>query len=198
MRNGIGGTRRTTMLLERDDRGLRCKAQSTVRLFSATASQRENRLPAAAFSNVELALSNECPRPSVQCIIGPWLVARIGGGAEDDSSRFGRRHFLKASAAASVAAALGPYIRTSCAAGSLSVGFWDHLVPGANAVLTKLCNEWAKKEKVDLKIDYISNLGLAIFSEARAKAGHDILALPSWFAPAQAETWSRSTTSWTR
>ncbi len=43
-----------------------------------------NRLPAAAFSNVELALSNECPRPSVQCIIGPWLVARIGGGVEDD------------------------------------------------------------------------------------------------------------------
>ena len=27
--------------------------------------------------------------------------------------------------------------------------FWDHWVPGANDTLTKLCKDWAKKEKVD-------------------------------------------------
>ena len=62
---------------------------------------------------------------------------------------------------------------------TLSVGFWDHWVPGANDRLTKLCNEWAAKEKVDLKIDYITSQGnkmlLTIASEAQAKSGHDIL-----------------------
>jgi len=102
----------------------------------------------------------------------------------------GRRRFLAATAAASAAAVLAPYVRTSRAAGTLSVGFWDHWVPGANAVLTKLCNEWAAREKVDLKIDYITSQGnkilLTIAAEAQAKSGHDVLALPTWYATAQA------------
>ena len=103
------------------------------------------------------------------------------------SGTFDRRRFLAAAAAASVA----PYVRTSHAAGSLTVGFWDHWVPGANAGLTKLCSEWAAKEKVDLKIDFITSQGqkllLTITSEAQAKAGHDVLSLPSWYAAAQAK-----------
>ena len=100
-----------------------------------------------------------------------------------------RRKFLK-TAAASAAALAFPYIRTSHAAGSLAVGFWDHWVPGANDTLTKLCNEWAAKEKVDLKIDYITSQGnkllLTVTSEAQAKSGHDILSLPIWYGPGQA------------
>ena len=100
---------------------------------------------------------------------------------------FDRRRFLSASAAALAA----PYVRTSHAAGSLAVGFWDHWVPGANDALTKLCNEWATKEKVDLKIDYITSQGnkilLTIAAEAQAKSGHDVLALPTWYATAQAK-----------
>jgi len=103
------------------------------------------------------------------------------------SGTFDRRRFLAAAAAASVA----PYVRTSHAAGSLTVGFWDHWVPGANAGLTKLCSEWAAKEKVDLKIDFITSQGqkllLTITSEAQAKSGHDVLSLPSWYAAAQAK-----------
>ena len=106
------------------------------------------------------------------------------------ASQFNRRRFLSASAAASAAAAVAPYIRTSHAAGSLSVGYWDHWVPGANTALTKLCNEWSKKEKVDLKIDYLPDQGgklvLTGFAEAQAKSGHDILAFPTWYAFAQA------------
>ena len=72
-----------------------------------------------------------------------------------NSNSFNRRRFLGASAAVAVA----PYIRTSHAAGSLAVGFWDHWVPGANDALAKLCNEWAAREKVDLKIDFITSQG---------------------------------------
>ena len=102
------------------------------------------------------------------------------------SRRFTRRRFLGTAAATAVA----PYVRTSRAAGSLSVGFWDHWVPGANEVLTRLCNEWAAKEKVDLKVDYITSLGskllLTITSEAQAKSGHDILSFGNWLAAGQA------------
>jgi ABC-type glycerol-3-phosphate transport system substrate-binding protein len=101
-------------------------------------------------------------------------------------SKFDRRRFLATGAAATVAAATGPYIRTSHAAGKLEVGFWDHWVPGANDVLTKMCQEWAAKEKVDIKIDYIPSQNqknlITIAAEAQAKAGHDILAMPTWWA----------------
>lgn len=102
-------------------------------------------------------------------------------------SPFKRRRFL----ATSVAALAAPYVRTSHAAGSLKVGFWDHWVPGANAVLTNICNEWAAKEKVDLKIDYItsqaSKILLTIAAEGQAKSGHDILAFPTWYCAGQAK-----------
>src|SRR5258706_14604395 len=96
-------------------------------------------------------------------------------------TKFNRRGFLAATAAASAATVVAPLVRTSHAAGTLSVGFWDHWVPGANDGLAKLCNEWAAKEKVDLKIDFITSQGnkllLTIAAEAAAKTGHDILTL---------------------
>jgi ABC-type glycerol-3-phosphate transport system substrate-binding protein len=101
-----------------------------------------------------------------------------------NAHRFTRRRFLSSAAAASTATIFAPYIRTSHAAGSLLVGFWDHWVPSANDALTNLCNEWAAREKVDLKIDYIPSQGnknlLTIAAESQAKSGHDILAFPTW------------------
>src|SRR5215468_1435867 len=106
------------------------------------------------------------------------------------SRKFTRRRFIHSTAAAATAALAAPYIRTSHAAGSLAVGFWDHWVPGANDTLTKLCNEWAAKEKVDIKIDYITSQGskilVTIAQEAQAKSGHDILSLPTWYCAGQA------------
>src|SRR5262249_54433470 len=71
------------------------------------------------------------------------------------------------------------------AAGKLSVGFWDHWVPGANDTLTKLVNEWAAKEKVEVAIDYITSQGnknlLTIAAEGQARSGHDVLAYPTWY-----------------
>ena len=99
--------------------------------------------------------------------------------------KFSRRRFLKTTAAASATAVFAPYIRTSHAAGKLEVGFWDHWVPGGNSALTALCNEWAAKEKVEIKIDYIPSQGnknlLTIAAESQAKSGHDMLAFPSWW-----------------
>ncbi len=103
-----------------------------------------------------------------------------------------RRTILQTAAAASATSALmAPFVHGAFAAGKLSVGFWDHWVPGANDVLTKLCKEWAEKEKVDISIDYItsqnSKLNLTYAAEAMAKSGHDMLTFLTWDAPAHAD-----------
>jgi len=106
-------------------------------------------------------------------------------------SRISRRKLLKTTALGVTFAAAAPYVRGAYAAGKLSVGWWDHWVPGANNTMTKLCNEWAAKEKVDLTIDYITTIGeklqLTIAAEAQARSGHDILAHPTWYPAAYAE-----------
>ena len=56
-------------------------------------------------------------------------------------------------------AVTAPYVRSANAAGSLSIGLWDHWVPDANKTSTDLINEWAEKEKVAVQIDYITSNG---------------------------------------
>src|SRR5947207_7278617 len=62
--------------------------------------------------------------------------------------KLSRRQFVAATALSSAALIAAPYIRGAHAAGKLTVGFWDHWVPGANKPSTDLVNEWAEKEKV--------------------------------------------------
>src|SRR5712691_10196983 len=94
-----------------------------------------------------------------------------------------RRRFL-ATTAASTALLAMPHVRGAHAAGKLSVALWDHWVPGANATSTALIEEWAAREKVDVRIDNINNLGnkilLTIAAESQARTGHDILVFPTW------------------
>jgi ABC-type glycerol-3-phosphate transport system substrate-binding protein len=84
-----------------------------------------------------------------------------------------------------------PYVRSAYAAGKLSIGFWDHWVPDANKTSEALVKEWAEKEKVEVQIDYITSVGrkneVTIAAEAQAKAGHDILAMPTWWPHAQSD-----------
>jgi ABC-type glycerol-3-phosphate transport system substrate-binding protein len=105
--------------------------------------------------------------------------------------KLSRRQFVAATAMSSAALITAPYIRGAHAAGKLSVGFWDHWVPGANTACTALINEWAAKEKVEVSIDYIPSQGnknlLTIQAEAQAKSGHDILAMPTWWPHAMSE-----------
>ncbi len=102
-----------------------------------------------------------------------------------------RRDLLAGASGAILAGGLLGRARGAHAAGKLSVGFWDHWVPGANDTLTRLCKEWAEKEKVDLTIDYIPSQGnkllLTIAAEAQARSGHDVLAMNTWLPGSHAE-----------
>ena len=99
-------------------------------------------------------------------------------------SRITRRSLLQKSALATTALVAMPYVRGAHAAGKLTIGFWDHWVPGANKASETLCQEWGAKNKVEVSIDYITSQGgkhlLTIAAEAQARSGHDILAFPSW------------------
>src|SRR5215211_4501364 len=102
-----------------------------------------------------------------------------------------RRRFLQTTAAASTFIA-APFVRDANAAGSLSIGFWDHWVPGANKATEEIVRAWADKEKVDVKMDFITSQGnknlLTIAAEGQAKAGHDIFAFPTWWPQQHADS----------
>src|SRR5689334_489124 len=102
-----------------------------------------------------------------------------------------RRRVLQGAAASVVAMPfVPPFVHGAHAAGKLSVGFWDHWVPGGNDPLDKLCREWAAKEKVDITVDFITSNGdkdlLTAAAEAQARTGHDIMQLTAWYAPGYA------------
>ena len=91
---------------------------------------------------------------------------------------------MATSAAASATVVAAPFVHTAGAAGSLTLALWDHWVPGANTAMTQICEAWAEKEKVDLKIDYLSTQGnklyLTIAAESLARSGHDIMDFSGW------------------
>lgn len=106
-------------------------------------------------------------------------------------SKVTRRRFIASTAAATAALVAAPYVRTANAAGKLSVGFWDHWVPGANAATKELVEEWSAKEKVEVQMDFIPSQGnknlLTIAAERQAGSGHDILSMPTWQPAENAE-----------
>ena len=101
-----------------------------------------------------------------------------------------RRMVLRTAALGATALA-APFVRGAHAAGKLGIGFWDHWVPGANDTMTRLCHEWADKEKVEITIDFITSQGdklmLTGAAEEQARSGHDILGMPTWYAAAHAD-----------
>src|SRR5882724_13473064 len=98
------------------------------------------------------------------------------------SSVVTRRRVVAGGAAIGLVAS--PFVRSANAAGSLTVGLWDHWVPGANEVQSAIIKEWADKEKVDVKIDYITSQGnkllLTLQAEAQSGSGHDIMEFTNW------------------
>ena len=99
-------------------------------------------------------------------------------------SNMTRRTALRTTTLGAAAVLAAPYVRGAYAAGKLTLGCWDHWVPGANNTLTKLCNEWGEKNKVELHIDYITSQGekdkLTAAAEAQAGTGHDIMSHRDW------------------
>src|ERR1700722_3346676 len=98
----------------------------------------------------------------------PWAVSR--------------RKAVKLGAAAAALPLV--HIRTAGAGGKLSIGFWDHWVPGANDVMQKQVNAWADKNKVEVNADFITSSGgklaLTPAAETQAKTGHDVMTFFSW------------------
>jgi len=98
-----------------------------------------------------------------------------------------RRRAIKVAAAATASATLPlVHVQPSHAAGKLTMGIWDHWVPGPNAVLKGIIDAWAAKNKMEVAIDFIPSAGnkmiLTQAAEAQAKSGHDILAFDQWNA----------------
>ncbi|HIB55561.1 MAG TPA: carbohydrate ABC transporter substrate-binding protein [Alphaproteobacteria bacterium] len=96
-----------------------------------------------------------------------------------------RRHFLRNAAAASIATFAAPYVKAARSAGKLSLGIWDHWVPGVNAVLRTICEEWGNANGVEVTIDFITSIGnkllLTAQAESRARTGHDVYSLPVYY-----------------
>src|SRR6185369_18093430 len=97
------------------------------------------------------------------------------------TSHVSRRKVMAGGTAFGLAA---PFVRSANAAGSLTIGLWDHWVPGANEVQSAIIKEWADKEKVDVKVDYITSQGnkllLTLAVEAQSRSGHDIMEFTNW------------------
>jgi hypothetical protein len=51
------------------------------------------------------------------------------------------------------------HIRTAGAAGKLSIGLWDHWVPGGTEKMRQQVQAWADKSKVDVTADFITSQG---------------------------------------
>ena len=75
------------------------------------------------------------------------------------SRKLSRRQFVTATALSSGALIGAPFVHSAHAAGKLSIGVWDHWVPGANKTMTDLVNEWAEREKVEVQLDFIASQG---------------------------------------
>jgi ABC-type glycerol-3-phosphate transport system substrate-binding protein len=98
------------------------------------------------------------------------------------SKRVTRRRAL--TMGASAAALPLVHIRSSGAAGKLSLALWDHWVPAGNAAMQKLVSAWAEKNKVDVQLDFLTAVGskinITMAAEAQAKTGHDVYAFDMW------------------
>ena len=96
--------------------------------------------------------------------------------------KLSRRRVVAGGVAVGLVAA--PFVRSANAAGTLTIGLWDHWVPGANEVQSAIIKEWADKEKVDVKVDYITSQGnkllLTLSAESQARSGHDIMEFTNW------------------
>jgi hypothetical protein len=80
---------------------------------------------------------------------------------------------MGATTAASTTVLAAPFVRTAHAAGRLSIGFWDHWVPGANDATRALVEQWAEKYPAGAppQADAWTLEGFLKAANARHKAG---------------------------
>ena len=61
------------------------------------------------------------------------------------SRKVSRRRFVAGTAGLSATMVAAPFVRGAHAAGKLSLGLWDHWVPGANKASEAIIKEWAEQ-----------------------------------------------------
>ena len=61
--------------------------------------------------------------------------------------KLSRRRFIATSTAASATMIAAPFVRTAHAAGKLTIGFWDHWVPGANGCVESSVQGMGREEQ---------------------------------------------------
>jgi len=97
-----------------------------------------------------------------------------------------RRQFVKGMVAGGVVAAgamavPGPLRKAYAQKPKLSVGLWNHWVPGATDVHKQLCAEWGAANNVEVSVDLIGpqcrDIRTIASAEARAGTGHDVMAV---------------------
>src|SRR5690348_16513824 len=95
-------------------------------------------------------------------------------------NRISRRSALKFGAA--TAALPLVHIRTAGAAGKVSIGFWDHWVPGGNDIMRRQVEGWAEENKVEVHADFINGRALQTtgVAESQAGTGHDVYTFYNW------------------
>lgn len=95
-----------------------------------------------------------------------------------------RRKLVKTSAIVGAGTLAAPYVKRAHSAGTVTLGLWDHWVPGANDRMVQLATEWGEANNVGIEIDFITSIGnqnlLTAAAEARAQEGHDILSHPTF------------------
>lgn len=106
--------------------------------------------------------------------------------------RMTRRAALRASVAGAAGAALPlVHVQGQGSAGVLRCGFWEHWVPSGNGIIRELCEEWGAKNRVEVKLDFLTSAGnqilLTIASQAQSRSGHDIISMPTWEPSSHAE-----------
>ncbi len=98
------------------------------------------------------------------------------------TGRVTRRNAIKLGATAAALPLV--HIRTAGAAGKLTVAMWDHWVPAGNKSVMQVVDAWAEKNKVDVKVDFLTSTGekinITMAAEAQAGRGHDIFAFEQW------------------
>lgn len=93
-----------------------------------------------------------------------------------------RRQFIKGAMVGGAAVAMpGIFHNAYAQKPKITIGAWNHWVPGATDAFKKIVDEWGEKNKVDVSVDFMgpsSSEMLTIASaEYRAGAGHDIISL---------------------
>ncbi|HEX2942459.1 MAG TPA: extracellular solute-binding protein [Rhodopila sp.] len=100
-----------------------------------------------------------------------------------------RRDALRIGAAAATLPLV--HISTAGAAGRLRLALWDHWVPAGNAAMQKVVDAWARKNKVEVQLDFLTAIGnkinITMAAEAQAQTGHDIYAFDMWSVHEYAE-----------